>query len=134
MYINLQIDYLSWFIFGVLFSIFPKKALKFMTTIKLDNVHIHMMRAFGFLCIYSSLPSYIIYQKIINNRDNFNNFKDLKNEISLVFKCRIIISLLILVSMFYTHSLNSKWSNGHYYGMLGLILNIINSFMVLINI
>ena len=70
MYINLQIDYLSWFIFGVLFSIFPKESLKFMTNIKLDNVHIHMMRVFGLLCIYSSLPSYIIYQKIINNIDN----------------------------------------------------------------
>ena len=132
MYINLQIDYLSWFIFGVLFSIFPKESLKFMTNIKLDNVHIHMMRVFGLLCIYSSLPSYIIYQKIINNIDNFNNFEDLKTEINLIFKSRIIISLVILVSMFYTHSLNSNWSNGHYYGIFGLILNIINSYFGII--
>jgi len=132
MYINLQIDYLSWFIFGILFSIFPKESLKFMTNIKLDNVHIHMMRVFGLLCIYTSLPSYIIYQKIINNRDNFNNFKDIKTEINLIFKSRIIISLVILVSMFYTHSLNSNWSNGHYYGKFGLILNIINSYFGII--
>ena len=111
---NLYIDYISWLVFGLIFVLFPKNALLFMTNIKLDNVHIHMMRAFGFLCIYSSLTSYIALKK--------NNLED--NQ--LIFKSRLLISVLLLINMLYTQSLNNNWSNGHYFGMLGLILNIVN--------
>lgn len=65
MQINLYIDYLSWLLFGSIFVLFPKNTLLLMTNIKLDNVHIHLMRAFGFLCVYSSLTSYLALKKKI---------------------------------------------------------------------
>ena len=44
-----------------LFLLFPELALHLMTTVKPDNVHIHMIRIFGLFCIYSTHSTYLIY-------------------------------------------------------------------------
>ena len=75
---TLIIDILSWSIFGFIFLLLPKLALHFMTTVKPDNVHIHMIRIFGLFCIYSTQSTYLIYT---NKYDIQNSKFILKNKL-----------------------------------------------------
>ena len=52
---------LYYILFFIIFLLFPELALHLMTTVKPDNVHIHMIRIFGLFCIYSTHSTYLIY-------------------------------------------------------------------------
>jgi len=118
LYKTLIIDILSWSIFGFIFLLLPKLALHFMTTVKPDNVHIHMVRIFGLFCIYSTQSTYLIY----TNKYDIQNSK-------FILKNKLVFSSGVLLLMLFIQCDGKDWSNRHYYGMFGLILSMINNYI-----
>lgn len=115
---TLIIDILSWSIFGFIFLLFPELALHLMTTVKPDNVHIHMVRIFGLFCIYSTHSTYLIY----TNKYDIQNSK-------FILKNKLVFSLGVLLLMLFIQYDGKDWNNRHYYGMFGLILIMINNYI-----
>lgn len=115
---TLLIDILSWSIFGFGFLLFPELALKLITNVKLDNVHIHMVRIFGLFCIYSTHSTYLIY----TNKYDIQNSK-------FILLTKLFFLLGVLLLMLFIQYDGKDWSKGHYYGMIGLILSMINNYI-----
>lgn len=113
---HLKVDIWSWILFGIGFLVFPKTALNIMTNIAPDQVHLHMTRVFGLFCIYSSQTSYIALQ---NNDPELGKFA-LHN--------RLKMSIVLLGLMLFAQFRAKDWSKGHYYGMVGLSINMINAY------
>ena len=113
---HLKVDLWSWLLFGVGFLVFPGIALKIMTNVSPDQVHLHMTRVFGLFCISSTQTSYLALQ---NNDTQLGKFA-LQN--------RLKISIVLLGLMSFSQFRSKDWSNGHYYGMIGLSINIINAY------
>ena len=115
---TLLIDILSWSIFGFGFLLLPELALQLMTNIKSDNVHIHMVRIFGLFCIYSTHSTYLIY----TNKCDIQNSK-------FILQTKLFFSLGVLLLMLFIQCDGKDWSKGHYYGMIGLLLSMINNYI-----
>ena len=115
---TLFIDILSWSIFGFGFLLFPELALRLLTNVKPDNVHIHMVRIFGLFCIYSTQSTYLIY----------TNTYDIKNT-KLILQTKLFFSVGVLLLMVFIQCDGKDWSKGHYYGMIGLVLSMINNYI-----
>ena len=113
---HLKVDIWSWLLFGIGFLVFPNTALDIMTNITPDQVHLHMTRVFGLFCIYSSKTSYIALQK--------NDIKLAKFSLQNRLKMSVVLLGLMLFAQFRA----KDWSSGHYYGMIGLGINIINAY------
>ena len=113
---HLTVDIWSWILFGIGFLVFPETALKIMTNVMPDQVHLHMTRVFGLFCIYSSQTSYIALQ---NNDYELGKFA-LQN--------RLKMSIVLLGLMLFAQFRARDWSKGHYYGMIGLGINMINAY------
>ena len=113
---HLKVDVWSWILFGIGFLVFPKISLKIMTRVSPDQVHLHMTRVFGLFCIYSSQTSYLALK---------NNDIQLGK---LALKNRLNMSILLLGLMVFAQSRAKDWSNGHYYGKIGLTINMINAY------
>ena len=113
---HLKVDIWSWLLFGIGFLVFPNTALDIMTNITPDQVHLHMTRVFGLFCIYSSKTSYIALQKNDTKLAKFS----LQN--------RLKMSVVLLGLMLFAQFRAKDWSSGHYYGMIGLGINIINAY------
>ena len=113
---HLTVDIWSWILFGIGFLVFPETALKIMTNVMSDQVHLHMTRVFGLFCIYSSQTSYIALQ---NNDYELGKFA-LQN--------RLKMSIVLLGLMLFAQFRARDWSKGHYYGMIGLGINMINAY------
>ena len=113
---HLKVDIWSWTLFGIGFLVFPNVALNIMTNVAQDQVHLHMTRVFGLFCIYSAQTSYIALQ---NNDIDLAKFS-LHN--------RLKMSIVLLGLMLFSQLRSKDWSKGHYYGMIGLGINIINSY------
>ena len=115
---TLVIDILTWSSFGFGFLLFPEFALRLLTNVKPDNVHIHMVRIFGLFCIYSTQSSYLLYT---NKCDIQNSKFSLQN--------KLFFSLGVLLLMVFVQCNGKDWSKGHYYGMIGLLLSMINNYI-----
>ena len=89
-----------------------------MTTVKPDNVHIHMVRIFGLFCIYSTQSTYLIY----TNKYDIQNSK-------FILQNKLVFSSGVLLLMLFIQCDGKDWSNRHYYGMFGLILSMINNYI-----
>jgi len=113
---HLTVDIWSWILFGIGFLVFPETALKIMTNVMPDQVHLHMTRVFGLFCIYSCQTSYIALQ---NNDYELGKFA-LQN--------RLKMSIVLLGLMLFAQFRARDWSKGHYYGMIGLGINMINAY------
>lgn len=116
LFYHLTVDVWSWLLFGIGFLVFPNTALKLMTNVSPDQVHLHMTRVFGLFCIYSTQASYIALQ----NKDSELGKFALQN--------RLKISIVLLGLMLFAQFRAKDWSKGHYYGMLGLSINMINAY------
>jgi hypothetical protein len=114
---TLLIDILSWSIFGFGFLLLPELALHLMTNVKPDNVHIHMVRIFGLFCIYSTHSTYLIY----TNKCDIQNSK-------FILQTKLFFSLGVLLLMLFIQCDGKDWSKSHYYGMVGLVLSMINNY------
>jgi hypothetical protein len=115
---TLVIDILAWSSFGFGFLLFPELALRLLTNVKLDNVHIHMVRIFGLFCIYSTQSSYLLY----TNKCDIQNSK-------FILQNKLFFSLGVLLLMVFVQYDAKDWSKGHYYGMFGLVLSMINNYI-----
>ena len=115
---TLVIDILAWSSFGFGFLLFPELALRLLTNIKPDNVHIHMVRIFGLFCIYSTQSSYLLY----TNKCDIQNSK-------FILQNKLFFSLGVLLLMVFVQCNGKDWSKGHYYGMFGLVLSMINNYI-----
>ena len=110
---NLKIDKFAWGIFGLLWIIFPKKLLtiNFINT-EYDWITVHMTQAFGLLCIFSAVPSYMSLK-----------YNDSDERKKLVIKSKLIFEVVLLVLML---TANKKILPSHArFGMLGLSLCIL---------
>lgn len=113
---HLKIDVWSWILFGIGFLVFPEISLKIMTNVSLDQVHLHMTRVFGLFCIYSTQTSYYALQ---------NNDVQLGK---LALQNRLKMSIILIGLMIFAQIRAKDWSKGHYYGIIGLGINMINAY------
>jgi hypothetical protein len=119
---SLKIDKYSWTIFGILWILFPIKLLSInFGYLNYDWITIHITQAFGLLCIFSAIPSYMSLK-----------YNDCAKRKKMVIKSKLIFELVLLLLMIIA---NNKILQTHLrFGMFGLSICIIINLLTLYEI